>query len=149
MDASTPAEQQRLVLTHLDACIWNDNQFTPKEYRLGHHHFNFYTASSFSNFYRHSGRARASLELSSAVMETRKQVLGKEHRHTLIAIEEVASLYTQQARWKEAEELQEGVIAIKEKIFGSDHLETVASRVMLADIYINQGRKKEAENLLL
>jgi hypothetical protein len=82
-------------------------------------------------------------------METRKQFLGKEHRHTLIAIEEVASLYTQQARWKEAEELQEGVIAIKEKIFGSDHLETVASRVMLADIYINQGRKKEAENLLL
>jgi CRISPR/Cas system CSM-associated protein Csm2 small subunit len=149
MDAPTPAEQQRLVLTHLDACVWNDNQFTHKEYRLGRHSFNFYIASSFSNFYKHSGRASASLELSSAVMETRKQVLGKEHRHTLIAIEEVASLYVQQARWKEAEELQEGVIAIKEKIFGSEHLETLASRVGLADIYINQMRQKDAENLLL
>jgi len=149
MNAPTPADQQRLVLTHLDACMWNDNQFTSKEYRLGHHPFNFYIASSFSHFYKHSGRASASLELSSAVMETRKQVLGKEHRHTLIAIEQVASLYVQQARWKEAEDLQEGVIATKEKIFGSDHLETVASRVMLADIYINQRRQKEAENLLL
>ena len=149
MDAPTPAEQQRLVLTHLDACIWNDNQFTPKEYRLGHHPFNLHIASSFSLFYKHSGRASASLELSSAVMETRKQVLGKEHRHTLIAIEQVASLYTQQARWKEAEELQEGVIAIKKNIYGSDHLETVESRAMLADVYINQRRHKEAEDLLL
>jgi hypothetical protein len=149
INAPTPAEQQRLVLTHLDACIWNDNQFTPKEYRLGHHPFNLDIASSFSFFYKHSGRASASLELFSAVMESRKQVLGKEHRHTLITIEQVASLYTQQARWKEAEELQEGVIAVKKNIFGSDHLETVASRPMLADIYINQRRQKEAENLLL
>jgi hypothetical protein len=149
MDAPIPAEGQRLVLTHLDACIWNDNQFTHKEYRLGRHEFNFYTASLFSTFYNLSGRTGASLELSSAVMETRKQVLGKEHRHTLIAIEQVSRLYVQQVRWKEAEELQQEVIAIKEKIFGSEHLETLASRVILADIYINQKRQKEAETLLL
>jgi hypothetical protein len=83
---------------YLDTCIWNDNQFIYIKYRLGRYSFNFYIASLFLYFYKYSGRASILLELLFIIIETRKQVLGKEYRYIFITIEEIISLYVQQAR---------------------------------------------------
>jgi hypothetical protein len=149
LNAPTQAEYQRLVLTHLDASIWNDKQFSRKEHRLGHHPHNLHIARTFSNFYKRADRWGASLELSSAIMETRKQYFGDEHQQTLQAVEHVAMLYTRQTQWEGVEELQKGVIAMKANVFGPKHLETLASTVKLADIYLAQRRLKEAETQLV
>jgi hypothetical protein len=56
MKAPTPAEQQRLVLAHLDAACRNDIKFSCEEYRLGRHISNLHLASSFAAFYKLAGR---------------------------------------------------------------------------------------------
>jgi len=149
IDAPIPAEQQRLVVANLDACIWNDNKFTRQEYRLGHHVSSCYLVRSFSTFYISSGCRAAAQGLLSAIVETEKQALGKEHPLTLMSMENLAGLYTNQARWMEAEELQAEVIATKSKTSGSNQSDKLQSTMRLVDIYMDQKRWKDAEKLAL
>jgi hypothetical protein len=149
LNARTQAQCQRRSLAHLDASIQNDNQFSRKEHRLGRHVHNIHIATTFSNFYKRAHRWGAALELSSAIMETRKQLFGEEHQQTLAAVEDVAELCAGQALWEGVEELQMGVIKTKTTIFGPNHFETLASAVNLADIYLAQQRPKEAETQLV
>jgi hypothetical protein len=74
-----------MVLTHSDACIWNDNQLTPENYRFGHHISNIHLASFFSKGYKLSGRLSAAVELAHVEVDMRKRVLAHQHASMVIA----------------------------------------------------------------
>ena len=86
-------------------------------------------------------------ELEVQVMETRKRVLGAEHRDTLAGINNLAFTFWNQGRWKEAEELNVQVMKTSLRVLGAEHRDTLTSIANLASTYWNQGRWNEAEDL--
>jgi hypothetical protein len=66
------------------------------------------------------------------VMETRKRVLGEEHRDTLTSKANLVATYIAKGRWKEAEDLFVQVIEIRKKVLGEEHPDTLASVANLA-----------------
>jgi tetratricopeptide (TPR) repeat protein len=95
------------------------------------------------------GRYNEAEELFLQVMETRKRVLGEEHRSTLTSIGNLAAIYRNQGRWKEAEERLVQVIEIKKRVLGEEDPSTLISMTNLAATYKDRGQWKDAEELLV
>jgi tetratricopeptide (TPR) repeat protein len=86
-------------------------------------------------------------KMSMKAMNTRKRVLGQEHKGTLVSMGMVGLVYSLGGRWKEAEELEVQVMETSSRVLGPEHPDTLMSITNLASIYQNQGRWKEAEEL--
>jgi len=87
-------------------------------------------------------------ELEVQVMETRKRVLGAEHRDTLAGINNLAFTFWNQGRWKEAEELGVQVLKTKKRVLGAEHPSTLISIANLAHTYYAQRHKSKAIRLM-
>jgi len=66
------------------------------------------------------------------VVEKRMRILGHEHPHTLVAMNNLATTYKNQRRWNEAEDLQMQVVSILRTTLGDDHPSTVIATSNLA-----------------
>ncbi|MCH7779871.1 MAG: serine/threonine protein kinase, partial [Acidobacteria bacterium] len=82
-------------------------------------------------------------------VEMRTELLGDEHRDTLISRHSLASLYDDTQRYDRAESLYLEVVRARERILGEAHPQTLATMNNLAVVYKNQGRLEEAEKLYL
>jgi tetratricopeptide (TPR) repeat protein len=72
------------------------------------------------------------------------QVLGPDHRDTLLSLNNLATAYQAAGRPDEAIPLLEQTLADRERILGPDHADTLASRSGLATGYQAAGRTDEA-----
>jgi Tetratricopeptide repeat len=86
-------------------------------------------------------------KMSVKAMNTRKRVLGREHKETLNSIGMVGLVYCLGGRWKEAEELELQVVETGQRVLGHEHPDTLVNMANLASTFWNQGRWKEAEEL--
>ena len=83
-------------------------------------------------------------ELNEQVVAARRQVLGEEHRNTLVAIESLARTVSSQGELAEARKLHEHVVAARRRILGEAHYDTLAAISSLAHTLHAQGELAEA-----
>ena len=101
----------------------------------------------FALVYDHIGSWNEAERLDIQVMETRIELLGSHHPHTLTSMANLASTYRTQGRWDEAEKLEVQVMGARKEKLGSQHPDTLMSMANLASTYWHQGRWDEAEKL--
>ena len=77
--------------------------------------------------YVDGGQWKEAAKLHVLVMETRKQVLCKEHPDTLISMGNLALTYQNQGRWKEAKVLDVSVMEMRKQVLGKEHPNTLTS----------------------
>ncbi|QRV95444.1 kinesin light chain [Ceratobasidium sp. AG-Ba] len=104
-------------------------------------------AAYFSLVYRDNGRWNEQERLDIAVLDARKEGLGKGHHGTLTSMNNLASTYWNQGRWSEAEALNVEVLEVSRRELGATHPSALTSMNNLASTYSNQGRWSEAEVL--
>ena len=76
---------------------------------------------------KNEGRLKEAEELFVHVMEMEKEILGKEHSHTLISMANLAYIYKAQDRTDKAIELIKKVIELRSKVIGANHPHTIVA----------------------
>ena len=84
-------------------------------------------------------------ELEIQVLDMRKKLLGAEHPHTLLSMENLVYTYLGQEKWNEAEKLGLQVLDMRKKVLGAEHPHTLLTMGNLAYTYLGQGKWNEAE----
>lgn len=79
----------------------------------------------------------------------RLELLGAEHRATLIAADALAGVLLYRGASEEAEQLETNALRIRERLLGTGSPEAIPSYRNLARIYQRQGRYDEAESFFL
>ncbi len=92
------------------------------------------------------GKYAEAIAIAEKALTLGERKLGKEHRSTLIAVDNLAALYYAQGRYAEAEPLYKRALAASERVLGQDP-DTLISVNNLAEFYRTQGRYAEAEPL--
>jgi tetratricopeptide (TPR) repeat protein len=82
-------------------------------------------------------------------LERLKEVLGNDHPHVAISLNNLALLYYHQGRYKEVEPLYLQALEHLKKVLGNEHPYVLTSLNNLAELYGNQGHYEEAEPLCL
>jgi non-specific serine/threonine protein kinase/serine/threonine-protein kinase len=86
--------------------------------------------------------------LLERALETRRRVLGPEHRDTLNSIAALAGLYRLQGRGQEAEKLLRAELPVLERTLGPDDIDVFRARTTLATTLLGLSRYAEAAKLL-
>ncbi|KAJ3123737.1 hypothetical protein HK098_001669 [Nowakowskiella sp. JEL0407] len=76
-----------------------------------------------------------------------KVMLGENHRHTLICMNNLAGLYRSQGKYEHAEPLVMDCVERMREIMGDGHPNTLISIINLASLYNSQGKYSQAEYL--
>jgi tetratricopeptide (TPR) repeat protein len=97
--------------------------------------------------YREAGRERDAEMLAKLFLEVSTQLLGREHRSTLVSMLNLARTYSRQGRWGEAEVLEQEALEVTKRVFGNEHVDTMTCMSRLAGTYNKQGRWEEAQVL--
>jgi tetratricopeptide (TPR) repeat protein len=97
--------------------------------------------------YTSQGRWAESEALLTDVVKRSREVLGREHPHSLSYLNNLAGLYDSQGRNAEAEPLYLEVLEISRSKLGQDHRSTLIVMNNLAGIYTDLGRHDSAERL--
>ncbi|KAJ6468167.1 hypothetical protein DFH09DRAFT_506627 [Mycena vulgaris] len=123
------------LLPHVDSLLCGNTKITP----------GFLVA--YGRLYYYAGRLKDAEQLSVAVFEHRRSVLGEDHLDTLLAMGSLASIYRQLGKLQNAKELAVVVLEKRRKILGDDHPDTLVAMGTLASTYTELGKLQEAEKL--
>ena len=82
------------------------------------------------------------------VLAARLQVLGPEHRDTLMSMNNLANLLFMQGRYSEAGQLERETLAIQKRILGPNHPDTAMSIYNLGGIALHSNQPDESLALL-
>jgi len=96
--------------------------------------------------YESGSYSAAEKPLTRSLMINEK-VLGPDHPHVAISLNNLALLYYAQGKYAEAEPLYKQSLAIREKALGPDHPDVATSLNNLAELYRVQGKYAEVEPL--
>ena len=133
---------RRLLLTHIDSCLevgdLKVSLTDSTQVELTD------IAEKFALVYKESGQWKKAAELQKKVLERRGSILGKEHRDTLVSMNNLAHSYSQLGQWNEAVVLQEKVLERQGSILGKEHPHTLVSMGNLARSYSQLGQGSEA-----
>ncbi|QRW10033.1 kinesin light chain [Ceratobasidium sp. AG-Ba] len=106
-------------------------------------------AARFGEVYYCSGKWDQMERMVDIALESRKQILGKEHNHTLICMSALSKAYRGQGRYIEAAILQEHVVEVRKLVSGNEHRWTLSAIKDLAQTYCGLGRYQAAASLQL
>jgi len=81
-------------------------------------------------------------------LDIARRVLGAEHSHTLLYVNNLARQYYKQKRYEDAEPLFLEALDGRRKVFGDEHQETMRSLENLVDLYKAWDKSKQAEQWL-
>ena len=98
---------------------------------------------------RDSGECEEAGKKLREVVEGYERLFGKEHLHTLTAVDALASTYKIQKKWKEAEELFLQVIQTRKRVQGVGHQDMLSGIAGVASIYVNQARLGKKQLLMM
>ncbi|KAL6904431.1 hypothetical protein GGI43DRAFT_320078 [Trichoderma evansii] len=98
---------------------------------------------AYSNFLL--GKYQDAESFSRQVLELRTKVLGAEHPHTLISMNNLAGVLYSQGKYSKAEAIYQKVLELWTKVLGAEHPNTLASMNNLAGVLYNQEKYDEAE----
>ena len=80
--------------------------------------------------------------------EISRQVLGKEHRTTLVLMNAQVYLYERQLQFDAGLKMAEQAFEIAQRVFGDTHVVTLHAAANLGSLYTRQDRNEEANTLL-
>ena len=103
---------------------------------------------SLSTLLRSMGRISDALRIVHQMLEIRERTLGRDHRQTLISVNNLAELYRNQGDYAKAEPLYERALEAQERTLGREHPHTLTSVHNLALLFYNQSDYAKAEPLL-
>jgi non-specific serine/threonine protein kinase/serine/threonine-protein kinase len=104
--------------------------------------------ATMGNVYRGLGLFGQAQPLLERAAETRRRVLGPEHRDTLQSIATLADLYINQGRFNEAERLLRPGLEVLQRTLGSDDIDTFRSINILSVLLFDLTRYSEETKLL-
>jgi non-specific serine/threonine protein kinase/serine/threonine-protein kinase len=99
------------------------------------------------NVYSSLGLFPQAQGLLERAVETRRRVLGPEHRDTLSSIAGLALLYKRQLRFADAERLLREALPVARRTLGPEHKQTLSVMYGLAGVFLDGGHFQEAEKL--
>lgn len=85
--------------------------------------------------------------IEEVLLDWTREVLGWEHRSTLVAANNLAHSRLEQGRFPEARELQEKVLKARTRLLGEEHPETLLAKSNLAATLHQQGYPSQAQAL--
>ena len=94
-----------------------------------------------------AGKYDEALPLAERALETRKRILGPDHRDVAVAINSLAIIYSYKGEYAKAESLFQRALAILEKALEPEHPDIAASLNNLALIYWSKCEYPKAEPL--
>jgi eukaryotic-like serine/threonine-protein kinase len=94
------------------------------------------------------GRYDEAGPLQERALETRRKVLGPEHKDTLNSMDDMGVLLQYQGKLTEAESYLRQTLEIRRRLLGRDNLETLDSMDSLGMLLFAQGKLAEAEPLI-
>ena len=94
-----------------------------------------------------AGKYDEALPLAECALETRKRILGPDHRDVAGAINSLAIIYYYKGDYAKAESLLQRALAIREKALGQEHPLFASSLGNLANLYLKRGEYAKAEPL--
>ncbi|KAJ7615503.1 hypothetical protein FB45DRAFT_1008398 [Roridomyces roridus] len=97
--------------------------------------------------YHAGGKFEQAKGLCELDLQRQRELLGKHHPATLMAMGNLAATYGKLGRYREAELLKLSVLKECQKIFGDGHPDTLKAMANLAVTYGQLGRYREAEPL--
>jgi len=80
-------------------------------------------------------------------METRRRILGDDHRDTLQSMFNFGKFLGHVPRFKEAEVHLRETLDAQRRVLGPDHVDTLQTQVLLAKVLFAQGKRKDGEAL--
>jgi serine/threonine protein kinase/Tfp pilus assembly protein PilF len=103
--------------------------------------------ATMANVYLSLGLSGQAEQQAKLALETRRRVLGPDHRDTLGSMNSLANAYWRQGRLAEAEALHRETFKIARRVLGPEDPDTLTSMNGLAVACEGQGRYAEAEAL--
>ncbi|KAJ7641889.1 hypothetical protein FB45DRAFT_362929 [Roridomyces roridus] len=103
--------------------------------------------SQYAWMYYEGGKFEHAKGLYELNLQRQREMLGKQHPATLIAMANLAATYRHLGRYREAEPLEISVLKQRQKLLGEDHPDTLRAMANLAGTYRQLGRYREAEPL--
>ncbi|KAH8833019.1 P-loop containing nucleoside triphosphate hydrolase protein [Flagelloscypha sp. PMI_526] len=103
---------------------------------------------SAGQIYREGGLFSESSEIYEKELREKRQILGSEHPHTLMSMNNLSSTYSYLGRHQDALQLVEQVVELNHQILGSEHPDTMMSMNNLAMTYSDLGKHRNALPLM-
>ncbi|KAF7342654.1 FabD/lysophospholipase-like protein [Mycena sanguinolenta] len=97
--------------------------------------------------YREAGKYKESANILEAVLGDRKQLLGDEHRDTLITMTQLAYTISCLGEYQRAKDLETTVLEKQKQILGDSHPDMMVTMNNLATTYIELGEYQNAKDL--
>ena len=144
---STSLSERTALITHMDASLSNDENFSRPQDRLGHQMLACVAAGWFADTYYRFGRYRASEDLNRRALDTRRSALGEKHPKTLRSMHNVAHVLYSLGKYKESERMHRQTLALREIELGKEHSDTLISMSCLGLVLADQGKYGEAESM--
>ncbi|KAM0554742.1 hypothetical protein ACHAPJ_006814 [Fusarium lateritium] len=98
-------------------------------------------------FFLYQGRYAEAEKLQQEATSIRTELLGEEHKETLVILSDLASTLWRQGRLDEAEALETRIMETWKRTRGEEHHQTLDAMSNLAVTISQQGRSEEAEEL--
>ncbi len=104
--------------------------------------------NSLATTYAALGRADVGVPHAAAALKIRRRLLGEDHPHTLISINNIGLLLQEQGKLGEAEPLLREALQRRRRVLGDDHPGTLISINNMGSLLQEQGKLDQAEPLL-
>jgi len=101
----------------------------------------------FASILLEQGHPDEAEKLAAQLVDSRSEILGKQHPDTLTAMSILATAYTNGGKYEEAEKMGIQVFDERKKMLGEEHPNTITALANLAGIYRYLGKYTEAETL--
>jgi len=104
--------------------------------------------SDLANVYSSKGKLQEAEALQQKTLEIQRRVLGPEHTHTLITMNNLALSYLEQKRFDEAEKMLRETLVLDTRVRGKDHPFTLDTEFNIAVVLAQSGRRAEGLRML-
>jgi tetratricopeptide (TPR) repeat protein len=103
--------------------------------------------SKTAEYNRNLGRYEVAAEMEGEALTIRQELLGQNHPHTLISMNNLGSVLEYQGKYEHAEEMHRQSLRLREAVLGKEHPGTLTSMNNLATALAGQGKYEQAEEM--
>jgi len=144
-DEQTTPDLRALVLSHVDACLKNDQRYSRQGSKFMTNTEDCNDASWIASFFFDQGHYTKSASLERQELKRRQEIQGGSHPQTLHVMRNLGATLIEQEEYQEAEVLLRPGLEACEVVYGKEHSETYATMSVLATAL--EGDPAEAEEL--
>jgi tetratricopeptide (TPR) repeat protein len=103
--------------------------------------------SKTAEYNRKLGRYEVAVEMEEEALTIRQELLGQNHPHTLISMNNLGLVLEYQGKYEQAEEMHRQSLRLREAVLGEEHPDTLMSMNNVATVLEGQGKYEQAEEM--